>query len=202
MAHNRQTVRPEMTELSILIPTTGRRAEMLRVVECTYAAQHSKAEILTVEGFTWGSGLNELAKKAKGDYWLCATDDTLPHVGWFDAGRGFVDFHKQPASRYFDQAGTPLHGRDSAPHGLAVEWCRSFLLTPAIYAAVGPFIDATWYADVDYSERLEAAGWPITACDGYAWTHLDGERDWQTEEESARELECYLESHRVRGVGV
>lgn len=187
--------------LSILIPTTGRREEMLRIVSATYVAQYPDAEILTVAGKTWGAGLNDLIPKAKGDYLLCACDDTLPHGGWFEAGLATLLEGKEPASRYFTKTGEPLHPRDLRTHGEPVEWCRSFLLTPEIFEAVGPFIDATWYADIDYSERIQDAGWPIVACDGFAWTHLDGERDWQTEEESAREMGCYLESHRVRGVG-
>ena len=199
---NRRTVRPNVSALTILIPTTGRREEMLRIVTCAYVAQHPDAEILTCEGFSWGYGLNELAPKASGEYLLCGCDDTLPHAGWFEAGRAMLDAGQEPASRYFRQDGAPLHDRDVQAHGTAVGWCRSFLLTPAIFREVGPFIDATWYADGDYSERLETAGWPIVAGDGFAWTHLDGERDWQTEERGAYELERYMDSHRARGIGV
>lgn len=191
-----------MTDLSILIPTTGRREELLRVVTATYTAQYPDAEILTCEDRTWGWGLNDLIAQASGEYLLCGCDDTLPHAGWFEAGRVTLDAGKEPASRYFRRDGTPLHERDATPHGQPVGWCRAFLLTPDIFREVGPFIDATWYADIDYSERLETAGWPIVACDGFAWTHLDGERDWQTPEMDAYEREQYMESHRQRGIGV
>lgn len=153
-------------------------------------------EVLTIRGFSWGEGLNRLAKKATGKYWSCCCDDTIPLDGWFEAGRARLDEGAEPASRYFTMEGTPVHPIDEAPDGLAIGWCRSFLLTPALYAQIGPFIDATWYSDWDYSERLVAAGWPIVATDGFSFMHLDGKRGWLTPEEDARQKLEYEASHR------
>jgi GT2 family glycosyltransferase len=79
-------------------------------------------------------------------------------------------------------------------------WSRGYLLTPAIYEKVGPFIDASWYVDFDYSERLIAAGIPIVACDGYSFTHLDGERDWHTAVVDDQERRLWEASREARGV--
>lgn len=178
--------------ISVLIPTTGRRLDLLVQVEQAFYAQHGAAvEVLTVAGLTWGAGLNQLARRAEGDYWSCCCDDTVPVPGWFDAARPLVDAGLTPASRYLHPDGSPLHPVDAQAHGTPVSWCRSFLLTPEIFAEVGEFLDCTWYADIDYSERLEASGRRIVACDGYAFTHLAGERDWLTREEEDRSRELY-----------
>jgi hypothetical protein len=187
--------------LSVLIPTTGRREELLFRVEQAVRFTVPQAEILTVEGKTWGAGLNELIPLARGAYVSCCCDDTIPVQGWFDAGRKTLDAGMMPASRYLNPDGSPLRpGWDDAEHGARIPWCRSFLLTHQLYETVGPFIDATWFADIDYSERLVLAGRPVVACDGYSFVHLDGERDWQTGEVTAREEEAYKESHRRQGI--
>ena len=93
-----------------------------------------------------------------------------------------------------------MHPVDEIPGGVPVGWCRSFLLTREIYERVGPFIDATWYADWDYSERLVAAGIPIVSCDGFAFTHLDGPRGWLTAAEDARQRAEYEASHRRQSI--
>jgi len=189
-------------ELSVLIPTTGRRPKLLAQV---FEALHETvpdAQVLVLEGVTWGEGLNRLAERATGAYWSCCCDDTVPLPGWFEAGRTMLDEGYEPCSRYLNPDGSPLRpGTDDMAHGSPVAWARSFLLTPAIFAQVGPFLDATWYADIEYSERLHAAGWHILACDGFSFTHLDGERDWQTPEENAREQALYDASREARAVG-
>lgn len=186
--------------LSVLIPTVGGRDPMLSRVMTAIHTQLPDAEILTERGVSWGTGLNKMAGYATGDYWSCCCDDTVPQEGWFKAGRAMLDGGAMPASRYFDSDGEPVHPIDLMPHGEPVGWCRSFLLTPTIYERVGPFIDATWYADWDYSERLVAAGIPIVACDGFAFTHLDGDRDWLTPAEDARQRAEYEASHRRQGI--
>ncbi len=178
--------------VAVLIPTVGGRDEMLDRVRAAYFQQAPDFYVLTVGGYSWGEGLNVLARNAPGDYWFCGCDDVLPHEGWFGAARRMVDDGLTPATRYFDVAGEPLRpGTDDAPGGTPIAWCRSFLLTPAIYAEVGPFLDATWWADIDYSERLAASGRPVTACDGFSFTHLDGPRDWLTVEEHDRQRALY-----------
>lgn len=190
-----------MTELSVFIPTVGNRPKMLaRVKEAVYL-EHPDAQIFVVENVSWGKGLNLCAKLATGSYWSCYCDDTVPLPGWFEAGRAMLDAGAMPASRYLNADGSPLKpGWDDAPHGARVDWCRSFLLTSELYAQVGSFIDATWMCDIDYSERINRAGWEILACDGFAFTHLDGPRDWQTPEVDAYEREQYTLSHRRQGV--
>lgn len=192
-----------MPDLSVLIPTTGRRAKLLGQVFDVLHEVAPDAEILVLEGMSWGAALNKLAERATGAYWSCCCDDTAPHPGAYEAGIAMLETGVMPASRYLTVNGEPLRpGWDDAPHGTDLDWCRSFLLTPAIFAQVGPFIDATWYADIDYSERLVKAGWPIVACDGFAFTHLDGERDWLTDEELKRQAAEYEESHRRQGIAV
>ena len=187
-------------ELSVLIPTVGNREAMLFQVVAAVKAEHPDAEVLTIEGHSWGEGLNRLIERASGDYLSCCCDDTIPHEGWFEAGRAMLDEGAMPASRYFTVDGIPLRDVDDAPHGFEVGWCRSFLLTPQIYERVGPFIDTSWYVDFDYSERLTEAGIPVRACDGYSFTHLAGPRHWLTATEELRQRAAYEASRRRRGV--
>ena len=191
-----------MIELSVLIPTVGGRERMLQQVTDMVYGQFpfGSVEVRTIEGHSWGEGLNRLIAAAKGRYLSCCCDDTVPQQGWFDAGRAMLDRGVEPASRYFTVDGDPLHPVDEMPHGEQVGWCRSFLLTREMFETVGPFIDATWYADWDYSERLVAAGWPIRACDGFAFTHLDGSREWLTSAEDARQRAEYQASHVRQGI--
>ena len=84
--------------------------------------------------------------------------------------------------------------REDSAHGFVVN--APF----AIYAKVGPFIDATWYADWDYSERLVKAGYPIIATDGFAFTHLHGPRSWLTQAEDERQRREYEASHIRQGL--
>ena len=189
-----------MPELSVLIPTVGGRDSLLVQVQEAIRREHPTAELLVIRGHSWGMGLNLLAAVAQGEYWSCCCDDTIPQPGWFEAGRAMLDSGSEPASRYFNVDGTPLHAVDEMPHGERLPWCRSFLLTPHIYSEVGPFIDATWYSDWDYSERLIAAGYPILACDGFSFTHLDGDRAWNTPAEDARQRSEYEASHQRQGI--
>jgi GT2 family glycosyltransferase len=180
--------------VSVLIPYLPDRLGLLDAVESKFHETLADVdhELVTVTGGSWGDGLNRLASIARGAYWLCACDDIAPDHGWFEAARVMVDEGLTPATRYYDVAGQPLRaGVDDAPHGTPIAWCRSFLLTPAIFTEIGPFIDATWWADIDYSERLTESGRPVTACDGFTFTHLDGPRDWLTDEEHERQRVLY-----------
>ncbi len=191
--------------VAALIPTMTHRAPMLELVRAAFVEQG--AEVFAITGATWGQGLNELAYiKERGpdrfDYYSCACDDTVPWPGWFRAARELVDEGLTPASRYFHPDGEPLNpDADLLPHRAEMSWCRSFLITPAIFAEVGPFIDATWYADIDYSERLAASGRPVVACDGFSFTHISDERDWRTAEVAASELAAYEASVARRSAG-
>jgi GT2 family glycosyltransferase len=191
-----------VSSCAALIPTLGTRPELLERVIAAYREQGCK--LYTVQGMSWGAGLNDLMHMVGEcfDYLSCSCDDTVPQPGWFEAARELVDEGLTPASRYFHPDGEPLNpDADLLPHRTPMTWCRSFLLTPAIFAEVGPFIDATWYADIDYSERLTASGRPIVACDGFAFTHISDERDWRTAEVAEHELEQYELSVRRRETG-
>lgn len=182
--------------VSILIPTVGGRDELLAQVAAAFRETVPGCEVMRVGGHSWGAGLNHLALFAKGSYWLTACDDILPEPGWFEPARAMVDQGLTPATRYFNLEGQPLRpGTDDAPHGAPIDWCRSFLLTPAIFEEVGEFMDATWWADIDYSERLSASGRPVTACDGFRFTHLDGPRGWLTKAEEKRQHDLYEATH-------
>lgn len=204
-------------DCAILIPTLPNRVAELKIVTAEFERQGFDVYSWGGgwAGGSWGTGLNEMAERLlkasnRGldmftyGYWFTGCDDIVPHVGWFDAARAMLEGeHASPASRYFHPDGEPLNpAADLLPHGTPMTWCRSFLLTPAIYQEVGPFIDATWYADIEYSERLDAAGWPIRACDGFSFTHLDTTlRDWRTDKVAAAELAEYERSVARRNIG-
>ncbi len=188
--------------VAALIPTMPHRAPLLAEVTDAFEAQG--VDVFTIEGHTWGQGLNEIAWHVASDfdYLSCACDDTVPHPGWFTAARELLDEGLTPASRYFHPGGEPLNpDADLLPHRAPMAWCRSFPLTPELFAAVGPFIDATWYADIDYSERLAAIGRPVVACDGFSFTHISDERDWRTLEVAEAELAAYEASCARRAGG-
>jgi GT2 family glycosyltransferase len=178
---------------------------MLTQVQAAFESQPPETVVFVIKGRTWGSGLNFLAETLKRsprhfDYWLTCCDDTVPHPGWFEAARAVVDAGEMPAQRYFTRGGFPLHDFDDAEDGTELPWSRGYLLTPELYERVGPFLDATWYVDFDYSERLSAAGIPIVACDGYTFTHLDGDRDWHTAVVDDQERRLWEASREARGV--
>jgi hypothetical protein len=66
---------------------------------------------------------------------------------------------------------------DLLEHGGSYPWSRCFMLPTETVLQLGPMIDATWYADIEYSERLTAAGWRIEARNGYWFTHLEAPRE-------------------------
>lgn len=190
--------------VAVLIPTVGGRDSLLERVEREFY-RLGAGRVLIKWGCSWGEGCNQLARIA-GDryrYLLLACDDTLPHEGWFEAARPVVDADRTPVSRYLTPDGGPLRpGTDDAPAGTALPWSRSFLITPAIFAEVGPLIDTTWYADFNYSERLAEAGRPLLAVDGFTFTHLESSRDWLTPAEDNRQRQVYeaaTEARRAAG---
>lgn len=186
--------------ISVLIPTVGTRpGELLDVIQAFQNQHGDEVEVLSHEGGSWGNGLNILAQRARGSFWLTCCDDTVPHKGWLAAALPVLESQRMPASRYLHPDGSGLHAFDELPDGEPLSWTRSFLLTAALYEQVGPFIDTTWWADVDYSERLLDAGWPIVTCDGYTFTHLPTEREWLTPEREQQERETY-EARRRPGL--
>src|SRR5438132_9558007 len=115
--------------LSVLIPTTGRRPDLLRQVIAGFSAWPAvEIEILQITGLTWGEGLNQLTRQAHGRWWLTCCDDTVP-IGTLGAARKMLDLGYMPVQRYFTVEGEPLHEYDTAPHMTPLPWSRGYLLT-------------------------------------------------------------------------
>lgn len=176
---------------SVLIPTVGDRDTMLAQVIAAYSAEGH--DVRVIYGHTWGGGCNALAETETADYMLFACDDKLPRLGWFDHAKAMLDSGAVPQSRNLTYSGFPLHELydDALGAGEYSDWTRDFFLTPAIWRQVGPLLDTTWYTDIEYSARLNAAGWALRVCDGFTFTHLDGPREWRTQAVDARERQIY-----------
>jgi pimeloyl-ACP methyl ester carboxylesterase len=183
--------------VSVLIPTTGRRAAMLAQVAAAFAREPAVCEVLTIVGHSWGEGLNRLAARATGDLLLTCCDDTVPCDGWYPPAKDMLDMGLLPVPRYLTTTGAPVHEYDAAEHWEELDWARCYLLPRRVFEEVGPFLDLSWFVDMDYSARLIAAGYRLTACDRFAFTHLYGERDWLTAEEMERQRNVYMEAQRV-----
>jgi hypothetical protein len=196
-----------VVDLSVLIPTTGRRPEILAAT-CERWEANSKAEGFTMEIlttqltqlYTWGEGCNQLLTRAKGEYVALVPDDVLPcEEGLFATALKAFDENVMPLGIYFHENGEPLHPNiDLLTHGQEHGWSRCFLLPQDLVQQLGPMIDATWYADVEYSERLLHRGWKIEARDNYWYTHLEAPRDWLTDEEEQRSRELYEKTVKER----
>ena len=192
-----------MVSLSVLIPTTGRRPEILSRVSALWresaAAEGYTVEILTTCLYTWGGGVNHLGPFAKGDYVALVPDDVLPCPGLFGTAAEAIDEGVIPVGRYFHENGEPLHEHiDLLQDGDPGPWSRCFILPADTFREIGAMLDATWFADIEYSERLSAAGWRFEARAGYYFEHLDSERDWLTDEEQERSRSLYEQSVRER----
>lgn len=190
----------------MLIPTLPKRAELLQVVVARFhdIARRDSAcsglEILTISGTTWGEGCNQLARAASGDVLFLGADDALPADPlWFSNALAVLEQRQIPAARFLDRRYHPINPQvDAAPAGVEVGWTRLPLLYADTFREVGPLLDATWYADHDYSERLTAAGWPIVAAPNFSLVHLDGDRGWLTEAEHERSQRLYEAAVRQR----
>lgn len=181
-------------EVSILIPTTGRREELLAITKATYTRtlEGVEHEILTTALHSWGGGINELRTRAKGDYLLFAADDATPHDDWYHSGRFCLATDRVPAARFITPLGYPQAWQDEAPDELPLHWTRFPFLPATLADEIGPLLDLSWFVDFDYSRRIEAAGWPIVAWPGFTFTHHDAPRDWLTPEEQERQRAEYL----------
>ena len=192
-------------DLSVLIPTTGRRPEILSRVatrwEWLARAEGYTIEILTTSVYTWGEGCNYLMTRAKGETVALVPDDVLPCEGLYTNAKRDLDHQVMRLGRYFHENGQPLHeAMDLLEHGCSYPWSRCFMLPTETVLQLGPMIDATWYADIEYSERLTAAGWRIEARNGYWFTHLEAPRDWLTDEEEQRSRDLYDTAVRERNL--
>lgn len=187
-------------QLSVLIPTLAGREGVLGETVGGYRATAPGCKILTVEGRSWGAGLNELTAMTDSEWLLFAPDDALPHPGWLEAAMGFWSRGWFPAARYLDLEGEPCHGQDGLADGEPVTWTRLFLLRRELFERLGPMIDATWWADIEYSERIVDAGFSCHSCGGFVFTHLDGDRSWLTEAEETRQRLVYEARVREKSV--
>jgi hypothetical protein len=186
--------------LSVLIPTLRGREGVLFETTAAYRASAPGCEILTVEGLSWGAGLNELLPRSSGELVIYAADDAAPLAGWLEAASAFLESGRIPAARYLDRDGKGLVEQDDSPDGTACAWTRHFCLPRELAQRLGPLLDLTWWADIELSERIVDSGLRLEVCSGYAFTHLDGDRSWLTEQEEARQRELY-EVRRAQKLG-
>lgn len=149
-------------------------------------------EILVTSLHSWGGGINELRTRAKGELLLYAADDATPHDGWYQAGMKALAVGRCPAACFLTEHGSPEAWQDQAPDGFELHWTRFPFLPASVADQIGPLLDLSWFVDFDYSRRIEVAGWPIVARDGFTWTHHDAPRDWLTAEEQRRQRAEYL----------
>lgn len=191
-------------DCTIIIPTVGGREEMLHRVIDAFAVQGFE-DIVTVQGLSWGAGINRAIEDGvcTGRRWLTCCDDTVPDPGWHVNAFAMFDAGVTPVVRYYGEDGLPnVPGVDDVNHGRDMSWTRFFLLDQQIYDLCGPLLDTTWWADVDYSEKMLKAGRPLRACDGFRFTHLNAPRDWLTPEREQLERGRYEQSHRDQGIEV
>ena len=193
-----------VVDLSVLIPTTGRRPEILSRVarrwEWCARDEGYTVEILTTNLYSWGEGCNYLMTRAKGEHVALVPDDVFPCEKLYTRAKYALADRVMPLGRYFHENGQPLneaidHLDDSKPY----PWSRCFLLPFDTAKLLGPMIDATWYADIQYSERLIDAGWKIEARRDYWFTHLEAPRDWLTPEEEQRSRDLYDNAKLQKG---
>ncbi len=187
--------------VSVLIPTVAGREQVLEETTAGYQETAPGCEILITTGRSWGAGLNELAELATNELLLFAPDDALPGPGWLEAGVEMLERGVIPIARYLNRDGSPLGEQDGAAHGAPFAWTRLFLIPREIFRELGPMIDATWWADVEYSERIVDSGRPMQICGPFAFTHLDGDRSlWLDDVEMERQKTLY-DGVRARKMG-
>lgn len=179
--------------VSILIPTMpGRQAELALTIGGYQRTAPGSQICVTMGEQSWGAGLNKLTSEdADHDWLLFAPDDAVPKPGWLEAALAMWEDGFFPCARYLDSTGKGVHANDELPHDTPVTWTRLFLLPRALYDELGPVIDATWWADIEYSERIVDAGYACRICYPFAFTHLDGDRSWLTPEKEAEQRATY-----------
>jgi len=190
-------------DLSVLICTTGRRQELLERVVEAYRDTVPSGVCFEVDwqagDSTIGERANQLYARSRGALVFFACDDAVPQPGWYEASTATLAEGKIPAVRFM-QDGKPLHELYDAPAaaGQPFGFTRMFLLPRELRELVGDSLPIDWYGDIDYSQRVEAAGWPIVSCPGMVFEHLNGPRDWQNEQRDHQHYELYQASRGVR----
>lgn len=144
-----------------------------------------------------GASWNTLGHSAFMAQWLLfVADDQQPWPDALAAGVGYLQQHpSHVAALRLYQDGRPLDASyDAKAHGERTPWARGWLLHPGVFEQVGDFLELSWYLDIDYSQRLSEAGFPIVAVDGFGADHLDAPRDWLTPEVRERQYRAYLQA--------
>jgi len=183
--------------VSVLIGTVDGREKYLEQTIAAYhdlTPQHVELEVrVSNEGLTLGAAWNRLAADTVSPIVLLGPDDMAPHPGWWQAGVQSLVRRRVPQPLCFRVSGEPVHAvHDTLGQGAQSTWARFFLLWRPWLKRVGPFLDASWFIDLDYSDRLTAAGHPVAVESGFRFTHLDAPRDWLTPEVHQAEEQMYL----------
>lgn len=185
-----------MEAVAVCIGTlTGREEYLEQVVEAWEAQDDCVVFVGVLKDKPLGTSWNMLAESAFMAEWLIfAADDQEPWPGALDSALTYL--HANPgcvAGFRLHQNGEPLDaGYDAKLHGEQTSWARCWLLHRTIYRQVGPFLELSWYLDIDYSQRLTEAGFPIRMVDGFGGDHLDAPRDWLNPTEQDRQYQAYL----------
>lgn len=198
-----------MTHVAVLIPYLEERLEsgMVAQVQNSYVEELLRSDGPTITthlltGGSWGGLHNQLCRAhlSDSDYLLLANDDCPIHPGAIGAAVAHLRRGEIPGCRFLTVDGEPLDpSYDAKPAGEETPWTRLFLLTPGIFEKVGPLMDLSWFVDIDYCQRLREAGFRITMCDSFTFTHLDAPRTWATPEVVAAQREEYHRACRAAG---
>jgi hypothetical protein len=161
-------------------------------------------QVATVRGSSLGMAWNacvRLTEKYPWDYIMFTADDQAPWDYTLDAAISWLDKHPYDVAGFrLHQYGLPLDPNyDALAHGETTPWARGWLMRPHIYAQVGPFLDLSWYLDIEYSQRLAGAGYSIRMLRGFGGDHLDAPRTWLTDTERQRQYQAYHDACAAAG---
>jgi len=177
------------------------RAIMLPDVVRAYENVQGVGEVIVEWGGTAGANYNRAAARAKGSVIFMATDDQAPQTGAIQAALDTLDVDAKviPVNRVFRKDGEPENANyDLLGPGVSLDWTRAPFITMETFLEVGPLEDTTWYMDLDYSDRLQLAGYRLVSCPGFCLTHLEGSRAWQEDGAADREYRRYRERAALR----
>lgn len=173
--------------LSVVIPTLKERQDQLLRTMVAYRKTAPGCELWTTDRFDsvfegWGAGVNHLLEHATGEVILAASDDAVPRWGWYEAGLAALRRGMMPRARLFEQGRDGNPRFDQAPDWDPLDFSAFIFLERRVWEQVGPVQPSTWYVDVEYSQRLIAAGIPVVARHGFDWDHLNLPRHWYRRE--------------------
>jgi hypothetical protein len=146
-------------------------------------------------GVAWNAsvGLVGFTGEEAWDYIMFTADDQVPWDYTLDPAISWLHRHPYDVAGFrLHQHGLPLDpSYDTLAHGETTPWARGWLMRPPVYAHVGPFLDLSWYLDIEYSQRLTEAGYSIRMLEGFGGDHLDAPRTWLTTAERERQYQAY-----------